>query len=290
MLKIAVCIKQVPDPLSVEIDPLNGAISTGRLAYIINPPDLESVELALRWRDKFGGEVHVVSAGPERVGKALRDCLALGVDSVTRIEPARTVESSPSRTARDLAEVIKPLGIDLVLCGTRSADNSSGQVPGRLAERLGLAQVTSVVAASLDIEGENGPTIEVERKLERGKRERLRVALPALLALEPGIAEPRYAALPAYMAAQQAVIPAVRPASPAKSKAAVRLVATRPPRPRPHQIYIPDPDLPAAVRIQAILSGGTDSATHKKGSPVEGSPEEQADRILDFLEKCGFLE
>src|SRR5690242_12664670 len=128
MLKIAVCIKQVPDPLSVEIDPLNGAISTGRLAYIINPPDLESVELALRWRDKFGGEVHVVSAEAKRVEKALRDCLALGVDSVTRIEPARTVESSPSRTARDLAEVIKPLGIDLVLCGTRSADNSSGQV------------------------------------------------------------------------------------------------------------------------------------------------------------------
>ena len=290
MLKIAVCIKQVPDPLSVEIDPLNGALNAGRLAYIINPPDLESVELALRWRDKFGGEVHVVSAGPERVEKALRDCLALEVDSVTRIAPARAAESSPSRTAHDLAEVIKPLGIDFVLCGTRSADNGSGQVPGMLAERLGLAQVTSVVAASLNLEGEKGPAIEVERKLDRGKRERLRVALPALLALEPGIVEPRYAALPAYMAAQQAVIPVVRPASPATSKAEVRLVEVRPPRPRPHQIFIPDPDLPAAARIEAILSGGTDSATHQKGSPVEGSPEEQAGRILDFLEKRGFLD
>jgi electron transfer flavoprotein beta subunit len=290
MLKIAVCIKQVPDPLSVEIDPLSGAINSERLAYIINPPDLESVELALRWRDKFGGEVHVVSAGPERVEKALRDCLALGVDSVTRLEPARTMESSPSQTARALAEVIKPLGVDLVLCGARSADNGSGQVPAMLAERLDLAQVTSVVAATLEIEGENGPALQVERKLERGKRERLRVSLPALLALEPGMVEPRYAALPAYMAAQQATIPVVRPANQTRREAPVRLVEIRPPRPRPHQIFIPDPDLPAAVRIQAILSGGTDSTAAKKGSPVEGSPEEQADRIIDFLEKRGFLD
>ncbi len=288
MLNIVVCLKQVPDPLSVEIDPLSGAINNKRLAYIINPPDLEAVELALRWREKFGGQVQVLSVGPERVEQALRDCLAMGVDGVRQVWDVRLVGTTPSQTARILANLIQPLGVNIVLCGNRSTDNGSGQVPGMLAEWLNLAQVTKVVSTKWDVGVGSEKILEVERKLERGKRERVRVELPALLALESGQVEARYPALPAYMAAQKAIIPVVEPGILDNGGIQVRLLETQLPRPRPRQIFIPDPDLPTAARIQAILSGGIEGNT-KKGSPLEGSPEVQADRILAFLEQKGFL-
>jgi len=288
MLNIVVCIKQVPDPLSVEIDPLSGIINTRRLAYIINPPDLEAVELALRWRESFGGRVQVLSVGPERAEQALRACLAMGVDSVRRVWGARLAGMAPSQTARILANLIQPLNVDLVLCGNRSSDNGSAQVPVMLAEWLNLAQATRVVSTKWEPEFDEAKILEVERKLERGRREKVRIRLPALLALESGQVEPRYPTLPAYMAAQKAVIQVVEPGRDDSGGTQVRLVEIQPPRPRPRQIFIPDPDLPAAARIQAILSGGVEGHT-KKGSPLEGSPEVQAARILAFLEQQGFI-
>lgn len=288
MLKIAVCLKQIPDPLSVEINPLSGAINTDRLVYIANPADMGALEVALRWREQSGGgEVHVLCGGPERAEVVLREALALGANSVMRLWQPELANGSPAITARALANAIEPLGVDLVLCGSRSLDRASGQVPGRLAELLQLAQATGVVEAELE---PGSQQIEVKRKLERGRREALLVPLPALLAFEPDVAQPRYASLPALMMAQQATIPLAwaQLERTGKSQEA-RLIETRLPRPRPRQIFIPDPDLPAAARIQAILNGGA-ATSGKKAGPLEGSAEQQAERILAFLEQRGFLE
>ncbi len=281
MLTIAVCLKQVPDPLAVEIDPLTGAINQARLVYITNPPDAGALELALRWRETTPDAwVRVVTYGPERADQILREALAVGADSVTRIS------HSPKRTAEALASVLRPLNPDIVLCGSRSADMATGLVPGLLAEYLGLAQATGVTQANFQSDANQ---IKVERKLERGRRQRLLINLPALLAVEAGIAKLRYASFPGHLAAQQATIPVVEATFSNKPETALRRVGISAPRPRPRQIFIPDPNLSAAARIEAILSGGA-AIKQKKAGPVEGSAQEQAARIADFLEQNGFLE
>ncbi len=285
MIKIAVCLKQVPDPASVEIDPLSGQLDHSRLAYITNPADSAGLALALEWRQLFGGEVLALSCGPVRVERTLREALSLGADRVIRLENNGGNETSPDHTARQLAETLKSWSPDLVICGNRSTDRASAQVPGYLAELLGLAQATRVTAARLDLEKRQ---ILAERKLEKGRRESLSLELPALLAVETEIARPGYATLPGLMAAKQATIPVEKSQAPANPPT-VRLVEMRPPRPRPRQIFVPDPDQPAAARIQAILNGGA-AVRAKKSSPLEGSAETQAERLLEFLENKGYLE
>ena len=220
MLTIAVCLKQVPDPSAVEIDPLTGAINQARLVYITNPPDAGALELALRWRETNPDVwVHVVTYGPGRANQILREALAVGVDSVTRI--SQTMESSPKRTVQALALVLRPLNPDIVLCGSRSADMGTGLVPGMLAEYLGLAQATGVTQATFV---PNSNQLEVERKLERGRRQRLLINLPALIAVETGIAELRYASFPGHLAAQQATIPVVSTTTSGKPETGLRMV------------------------------------------------------------------
>lgn len=286
MFNIVVCLKQVPDPLSVEIDALTGAINQARLIYITNPADATALELALQWRDKTGDcRVDVVTYGPERADKMLREALAVGADSVTRLWSNRAGANSPFVTASALATFIQPLQPAIVLCGTRSVDNASGQVPGYLAEFLGLNQATKVTSANFDLPTQQ---IEVERKLERGKRERLRLSLPSLIAVETGIASLRYASFPALLSAQKATVPIIEPTF-SKPRNNVTLTEIKTPRPRPRQIFMPDPNLPAAARIEAILNGGA-AVKRKKNELVEGTPQEQAERILEYLEQNGFLD
>lgn len=286
MLQIVVCLKQVPDPLSVEIDALSGAINQARLVYITNHADAAALELALRWRETINDcRVDVVTCGPARADKLLREALAVGADNVTRVWSNRLSENSPFATAKILAAFIQPLQPAVILCGTRSVDNASGQVPGYLAEFLGLVQATNVTVADFKADTRQ---IEVERKLERGKRERLRLSLPALLSVEAGIAELRYASFPALLSGQKAVIPVVEAVS-VKPKNNVSLVEVKPPRPRPRQIFMPDPNLPAAARIEAILNGGA-AIKQKKAGLIEGTPQEQAERILAFLEQHGLAD
>ena len=164
---------------------------------------------------------------------------------------------------------------------------ATGQVPGELAEYLQLSLATSVTTAHFDLPANQ---IEIERKLERGRRQRLTLALPALLTVEPGIAELRYAAFPALLVAQRAPIPIVEmEAVSSNQSSGLRLREIVPPRPRPRQIFVPDPNLSAAARIEAILSGGA-AIKAKKGGPQEGTAQEQAERILLFLEQNGFLD
>jgi electron transfer flavoprotein beta subunit len=284
-MNIAVCVKQVPDPISVEIDPLSGAIDQSRLADILNPADAAALELALRWRDAAGGAVNIFTCGPARADQVLRDVLAAGADRAGRVWDSARAGATPAQTARALAGALRPLAPSLVVCGDHSADHGSGLVPGYLAGLLGMPHAGGVTRAEPNFAAGR---LAVERRLERGRRERLELPLPALAAVDAGAAELRYAPLPAYMAAQRARIEIIAPEPTSGSN--LRLAEVRPPRPRPRQIFIPDADMPALARIEAILSGGAAVRQRKKGEIVEGAPEEQAERIVSFLEQHGFLD
>lgn len=285
-MRIAVCLKHVPDPATVEVDPLTGVIDVSRLLYITNPADESALEMALRLRGA-AGSILALTVGPEDAAATLRAALAVGADATLRLWDDLRAETDPAVTATLLAAALRVDGLpDLVLCGTRSADRGSGQVPALIAEFLGWPVVTDVT--HLDVQS---PVVYAQRRLDRGAREEVEVTLPAVLALEPGIARLRYAALPGLMAAQRAAIPVCGPSdlglAPADLRHPMPVVrAVLPPTPRPRTIFTPDSASPAYERIGQILSAGV---AKKSARMLEGPPDRMAAAIIDFLRERGFL-
>ncbi len=295
-MRIAVCVKYVPDPKTVEVDPLTGAIDGSRLLYIINPADAGALELALQMRGS-GDTVQVLTVGPPSAAAALREALAVGVDHVERLWDATRPTTHPVRTALLLAAALRSptsTGLptlggampDLVLCGARSTDYGSGQVPTLLAEYLDWPVVTDVTHVTHD-----GAVARVQCRLERGARAEVEVTLPCVLGLEPGIARLRHASLTGLMAAQRAAIPA-RDAVDLGVTAADRdvpvpsLEAVLPPRPRPRAMRMPDSSQAPHERISQILSAGV---ARKSGQILEGPPDQMAAAMIAFLRKRGLL-
>lgn len=289
-MKIAVCLKHVPDPLTIEVDPLSGVLDESRLLYVTNPADESALELALRLRETAGrnAPLRVLSVGPARAEAALREALAVGATHALRIWDGSFAESNPPLTARLLAAALRREGLpDLLLCGARSSDQGSGLVPALLAEELGWPLLTDVTR----IEAGRG-VLRVQRRLERGAREEAEVTLPAVLALEAGLARLRHAGLPGLLAGRRADIPVRRPAelglAPADLSAPLPVLsAITPPRPRPRAIFTPDSARPAHERIGQIISAGV---TRKSGKVLEGPPDQMAAAIIDFLQEQGFVD
>jgi len=199
-MKLVVCVEQVPDTETrVRIAASGAAISEADVqSWIVSPYDEFAIEEALRIKDAKGGEVVVVTVGPERAQAALRTGLAMGADSAIHVKDAAFDGSDTLGTARALAAAIRTLGpVDLVLCGQQGVGGDHSQVPGMLAELLDLPQVT--VAVKIEI-GAGQAT--VEREIE-GARETWTTPLPALISAQKGLNEPRYAALKGIMAAKK---------------------------------------------------------------------------------------
>jgi electron transfer flavoprotein beta subunit len=166
--------------------------------WIVSPYDEFAIEEALRIKEAKGGEVVLVSVGPERAQQALRTGLAMGADAAVHVKDAALDATDTLGTARALAAAIKTLGaVDLVLCGQQGVGGDHSQVPGMLAELLDLPQVT--VAVKVEI-GDGQAT--VEREIE-GARETWTTPLPALISAQKGLNEPRYASLKGIMAAKK---------------------------------------------------------------------------------------
>jgi electron transfer flavoprotein beta subunit len=199
-MKIIVCVKQVPDTETrVKIAPSGNAVSEADVSsWIVSPYDEFAIEEALRIREAKGGEVVLVTAGPDRAQAALRTGLAMGADSAVHVKDPALDAACPLGTARALAAAVEGLApFDLVLCGQQGVGGDHSQVPGMLAEMLDLPQVT--VAVKLEI-GEGQAT--VEREIEGG-RETWQTPLPALVSAQKGLNEPRYASLKGIMAAKK---------------------------------------------------------------------------------------
>jgi electron transfer flavoprotein beta subunit len=190
-MKILVAIKQVPErdaTLSVE-----GAagIDERDLAWTMNEPDAYALEEALQLREKHGGEVIVLSAGPERVTTTLREALAKGADRAIHIQAEDIASRDVLSIGRLLADTIRGESPDLILTGLQSEDLGLGQTGVVLAELLGIPHAALV----LQVEVIALERIKVKRELEDGWFQHVEMPLPALLTIQSGGNKLRYATL-----------------------------------------------------------------------------------------------
>ena len=194
-MKIVVTVKQVPDPnstLSLEAD---NSISREK-EVVLDPGDECGVEEGLQLKEAHGGEVVLVSMGPERAKDAIRKGLSMGADRAVLVTDPALAGADALTTAKVLAAAIRKEEPDLVICGTESYDGSTGMVPPMLAELLGFPQLTFAKKVEVD-----GSTIKVHRQTADGYQI-VEAAAPALISVTAAIAEPRYASLKGIMAAR----------------------------------------------------------------------------------------
>jgi electron transfer flavoprotein beta subunit len=200
-VNVVVCVKHVPDteaPVRLRAD--GRGIEESGLNFVLNYYDEHGVEEALRIKERLGGQVTLVTAGPARAVEGLRAGLAMGADAAVHVQDPALAGLDHIGTARVLAAAIKPLPCDLVLCGKLSTDDNAGVVGPALAEFLGLPQATAVTKLEI---GDGRAT--AHREVE-GAVETLEVRLPAVVTVERGINEPRYPSLPGIMRAKRTAV------------------------------------------------------------------------------------
>jgi len=190
-MKIVVAIKQVPDrDAPVRIASNAQWIDERELQWAMNEPDAYALEEALQLKEKHGGEVIVLSAGPERVGSTIREALAKGADRAIQIVCDDLGARDALGVARLLAEAVKPENPDLVLTGLQSEDLGLCQTGVILAELLGLPHSTLILHVEKTDAG-----LKVKRELEEGWFQSIEMPLPAVLAMQSGGNKLRYATL-----------------------------------------------------------------------------------------------
>ena len=199
-MNIIVCLKQVPDTETViKIKGDGSGIVTDDIKYVMNPYCEFAVEEALRIKEKFGGQVVLVTMGPQRAVESLRTGLAMGADRALHLNDPAFEGADGFSTARALAEGIKKEAFDLILCGKQAVDDDLAQVGPSLAELLGLPHVTLITKLEINPEQKKA---KVEREIEGGK-EIIEVGIPAVFTCQKGLNEPRYASLPGIMKAKK---------------------------------------------------------------------------------------
>jgi electron transfer flavoprotein beta subunit len=190
-MKIIVAIKQVPVRDSqLRVDSGGRWIQENDLSFEINEPDAYALEEALQLKEKHGGEVIALCAGPVRASQTIREALAKGADRAIHIEEENLNSFDTLGIAKLLAAAVKPEQADLLLTGLQSDDLGYGQTGVVLAEVLGLPHATIIMAVEKTDAG-----IRVKRELEDGWFQNVEMPLPAILTIQSGINKLRYATL-----------------------------------------------------------------------------------------------
>jgi electron transfer flavoprotein beta subunit len=214
-MKIAVCIKQVPTrEWQPRLNDQKTWIREHDISYEMNEPDAYALEESLRLREKHGGEVVVCSAGPARVQTVIREALARGADRAIHVEHDSLGAADAFVLADALAAAMKEEKFDLVLTGLQSDDQGHGQTGVILAERLGIPSSTIIMEVQVDPStgsgqgpstgsGQGNNALRVKRELEGGWFQWIAMPLPALLTIQSGINQLRYATLKGIMAAKK---------------------------------------------------------------------------------------
>jgi electron transfer flavoprotein beta subunit len=195
-MDIAVLVKQVPDTYSERKLGADGILDRDAADAVIDEIDSKGVEVALQLTEAHGGEVTVVTMGPDRALESLRKALAMGAHKAVHISDAGLAGSDATQTSAALAAALKTLSFDLVIAGNEASDGKGGAVPAMIAERLGLPQVTSVRKLEVD-----GGKLTAERQTETGYAD-VTAPLPALVSVTEKITEPRYPNFKGIMAAK----------------------------------------------------------------------------------------
>ncbi|HEY7547609.1 MAG TPA: electron transfer flavoprotein subunit beta/FixA family protein [Blastocatellia bacterium] len=208
-MNICVCLKQVPKKDSIlRIAQDQKWIDERDLSYEMSEADAYALEEALRQKEAHGGEVVVISMGPERARQSIKEALAKGADRAIHLDdPLFERATDAAGIGRALAAALKDEGCDLIMTGLQSDDHGFGQVGLIIAERLGLASATIV----MEVQIETG-SVRVKRELESGWFQWVRIPTPAVLTIQSGINQLRYATLKGIMAAKKKEIREVKAA------------------------------------------------------------------------------
>jgi electron transfer flavoprotein beta subunit len=223
-MKIAVCIKQVPTrEWQPRLNDDHTWIREQDASFEMNEPDAYALEEALRLKEKHGGEVVVCSAGPARVAQVIREALARGADRAIHVEDDGLASADAFVTSSALAAAMKDDNFDLVLTGLQSDDQGFAQVGVILAERLGRPHATIIMEVEVGDGGREG-ALRVKRELEGGWFQWVAMPLPAVLTIQSGINQLRYATLKGIMAAKKKEIRKAAPAGGAGAAAKQKIV------------------------------------------------------------------
>src|SRR5437762_2712286 len=207
IMKILVLMKQVANKDAIlRINKDSTWIEEADLSFEVNESDGYALEEALRIKEKVGGEVVVVSMGPQRAKSVIKDALARGADRAIHIVGDNVVHLSPFAGASVLADAVREEQPDLVMTGLQSDDYGYAQTGVIMAELLGLPHATIVI--EVDVAGEQ---LRVKRELESGWYQWYAMPTPALLTIQSGISQIRYATLKGIMAAKKKEIREVQP-------------------------------------------------------------------------------
>ena len=239
-MKILVCVKQVPDLERVVVK--SGANRIATLdpfsRFDMNRFDEFAVEQAVRIKESLK-EVHidVITVGPTQAAQVLKRAMGMGSDEGIHLLTATDADPGPEAVAAWIAG-FAPVGeYDLVLCGSMSEDQMNGQVGPMAAARMDLPYATQVMGMTLDRDLKD---VTIEREIEGGARELVRLTLPALLALQPGINRPRYPSLSNLLRANQKVFKTI------PTEGLVRVMA---------KVHCMGFRLPTRVRASQVIEG-----------------------------------
>ena len=239
-MKIAVCIKQVPTrEWHPRLNDTRTWIRDQDASFEMNEPDAYALEEALRLKEKHGGEVVVCSGGPARVAQVIREALARGADRAIHVEDDGLASADAFVTSEALAGAMRDEKFDLILTGLQSDDQGLAQVGVILAEKLGLPHATII----MEVQAE-GQRLRVKRELEGGWFQWVEMPLPAVLTIQSGINQLRYATLKGIMAAKKKEIR--KAAAPAASAPRQKIVS----------LYIPE----KAKKTQIIGGSAAEAA------------------------------
>lgn len=200
-MKIAVCIKQVPDTAAtLRVKPDKSGIMEDNVKFVVSPYDEFAVEEALRTKDKIpGSDVVAITVGPKKSQEALRNVLAMGCDRAIHVNTDGQAGIDSLAVAKLLAAQLKEEGSELAFTGRHAVDDDNAQVSQMLAEFLSWPHVTVVNKFTLEADNKKA---RVERPIEGGSKEIWEVDLPAVIAATKGLNEPRYASLKGIMQAK----------------------------------------------------------------------------------------
>jgi electron transfer flavoprotein beta subunit len=268
-----------PVDLRTEVDPLTGVVTRDARVAALPPSDAAALEHALELGNAWGARVLALSAGGPECDDSLREAMARGA-SARRVQLQEPYVDDLVRDEQHLARaLVAAMGEqpDLVLCGDRSADRGTGSLPAFLAHDLGSVQAPGLVSLRL----EDGSLLG-DRRLDHGRRERMRIPLPAVCSVEAAGVRLRRASLPAALAAAESPVEVVGASVPPSR---VRVLRTGPARPRPRQL--PAPTGSARERLLALTGALLAHEPPTIVGPVEAP--EAADALLDFLVRHGYL-
>lgn len=261
-MKIAVCIKQVPDSTQVKVDPKTGTLIRAGVPSILNPYDHFALEAALALKEKNGGEVIVVSMGPSQAKAVIRLAQALGADTGILLCDRAFAGSDTWATAYALSRALRKIGkLDLIICGQMAIDGDTAQTGPAVAQMLHLPQIT--FCERIDVRGR---TLRAKKHIDDGF-EVLEATLPVLCTMTmPHDYKPKYPSFPAV----------------ARSEA------------KPFELWTAQ-DVGAEEQYCGLNGSPTRvdrvyaPPQRKPGAVINGSAAELADRLVEILKKESFV-